>query len=65
MCFHAEFGGANPEFQKALIRGYKSEKPLDAGYPYRLQAFFAMFLLTVMAESIGDIPNAWRDNALK
>lgn len=62
---HGDFGG-NPDTQNAVLRGYHSVKPLKKGHLFMTQAFFAMFIMTVMAECIiRSQHNAWTDNVLK
>jgi len=65
MCFHGNFGGADPGLQKAILRGYNSVKPLTADHLFIMQAMFAMFILMVIAESINDAHSPWRDAVLK
>ena len=65
MCFHGNFGGAGPELQEAIVRGYHSVKPLERYHLFAIQALFAMFIMTVMAECVFDKGNAWMQNTLK
>ena len=50
MSLHGSFGGANRSFQKEILRGYHSVKPLTEYDIYATQTLFAMFILMVMAE---------------
>ena len=52
MCLHGDFGGSNHELQNAILRGYHSIKPLIKEDIFAIQTLFAMFLLTIMAESV-------------
>ena len=65
MCFHADFGGASPELQNAIIRGYHSVKPLNKYHLFAMQAFFVMFILTLMVSCIESKGNAWMESVLK
>jgi len=63
---HGDFGG-DKFIQNAVLRGYHLIKPLTKDHLFMMQAFFVMFLLTVMAESIeiGFENNAWMIHVLK
>ena len=65
MCLHGSFGGSSPDLQNAILRGYHSVKPLKKEHPFMMQALFAMFIMTVMAESIDSPQNTWLSNVLK
>ena len=51
--------------QKAILRSYHSVKPLDKESLFAMQTFFAIFILTVMAECIESERNAWMESVLK
>ena len=64
-CFHSNFGGSNTDLQNAILRGYHSVKPLKDGHLFMMQAFFAMFIMMIMAEGIDSPKNGWRTGVLK
>ena len=66
ICFHGDFGG-NSDVQNAVLRGYHSVKPLKKDLLFMMQAFFAMFLMWVMAECVDSAGehNAWLESVLK
>ena len=51
--------------QNAILRGYQSIKPLGKGHLFAVQAFMAMFLMMVIAETVDASQNSWRTNLLK
>ena len=61
MCAH--MGG--PDIQSAILRGYHSVKPLKEKHFFAIQAFFVMFLMMVMAESIETLESPWRLQVLQ
>ncbi|MCL2351763.1 MAG: phosphotransferase [Firmicutes bacterium] len=65
MCFHSDFGGSSPDLRNAVLRGYHSVKPLKKEHLFMIQAFFFMFLMTVLAVGIDAGQSAWRDGLLK
>ena len=65
MCLHGNFGGSNPDLQKAILRGYHSVKPLTEYDLFAMQTLFAMFILSIMAMCIESKGNAWMENVLK
>ena len=60
MCAH--IGGA--EIQKEILNGYHKIKPFRVGELFAVQAFFVMFLMMVLAESIEAAENKWRSDLL-
>ena len=65
MCLHGDFGGASPELQNAILRGYHSVKPLSKYDIFAIQALFAMFILTIMAECIESKGLPWIESIAK
>ena len=65
MCLHGSFGGADPALQVAILRGYHSVKPLHEEDLLHIQTLFAMFIMTVMGQTIEDAKNAWLINTLE
>ena len=66
MCLHGNFGGSSPQLQNAILRGYHSVIPLTKYNIFAMQVFFAMFILTIMAEVIGSKQsNPWLESVLK
>ena len=59
MCAH--MGGMAPDgaAQVQILRGYHSVRPFRKGEILKVQGFFVMFLLMLMAESIQAVGNPW------
>ena len=64
MCLHDGFGGSSIELQNAILRGYHSIKPLKEKHFFMIQAFFIMFIMMLMAESIESLQDTWLGNVL-
>ena len=58
MCAH--IGGE--DIQKEILNGYHKVKPFRKRHLFAVQAFFIMFLMMVMAESIEVKENKWRND---
>ena len=65
MCLHGNFGGASPDLQRAILRGYHSVKSLTEGHIFAMQVFFVMFILIIVAGCIELTDNAWMKSTLK
>ena len=61
MCAH--MGGVDPnhDVRNAILQGYQSVKPFHEGHLFAVQAFMAMFLMMVAAETVDNLQNSWRD----
>ena len=68
LCLHGDFCGSSAELKNAALRGYHSVKPLKQDHPFMMQAFFAMFIMMVIAEGIENTQpshKAWLGHVLK